>query len=179
MPVQTRSQKTEEMPVVVKADKSDRKTRSADVKPKPKKTFYDWVPVDPNEVEKPFAGKEYEEAAASREEIRALNASTPIHKVVKTKRLAELGLTPNSRDPTGMYKIVIPYYKLGIGFDNPKDKWAIAPPGYSWCECSDSDYYNYDWCELREIPTPEVRARMEEAIRKEKEKYEKKGQFNL
>jgi hypothetical protein len=122
-------------------------------KPRPKKTFYDWVPVDPNEVEKPFAGKKYEEAAASREEIRALNASTPIHKVVKTKRLEKLGLTPKSRDPTGRHKIVVAYCDLGIGFDDPTDKWAVAPAGYCWCKCSDSDYYNYEWYELRKIPT--------------------------
>mgnify|MGYP000971659213 CR=1 FL=1 len=61
------------------------KTRSQTKSPK---KFYEWVAVDPNEVEKPFAGKEYDEAAASREEIRASNASTPKYKVVKTKRLA-------------------------------------------------------------------------------------------
>jgi len=141
MPVQTRSQK--------KAETS----MSLVKKPRPKKTFYDWVPVDPNEVEKPFAGKKYEEAAASREEIRALNASTPIHKVVKTKRLEKLGLTPKSRDPTGRHKIVVAYCELGIGFDDPTDKWAVAPAGYCWCKCSDLDYYNYEWYELRKIPT--------------------------
>jgi hypothetical protein len=152
------------------------KTRSQTKSPK---KFYEWVPVDPNEVEKPFAGKEYDEAAAEREEIRALNASTPKYKVVKTKRLATLGLTPDSLDPTGNYEIVIPYYKLGIGFDDTTDKWVIAPPGYYWVACSDSDYYNYDWYELRAIPTPEVRARMEEALRKKREKDEKNGHFNL
>ena len=154
MPVQTRSQKAiKKANSAVKKDVVERKTRSTDVKKRPKKTFYEWVPVDPNEVEKPFAGKEYEEAAARRESYRESNVSTPIHKVVKTKKLAELGLTSDSRDPTGMHKIVVPYYKLGIGFDDPKDKWAIAPAGYCWYERSDSDYYNYEWHELCKIPT--------------------------
>ena len=127
------------------------KTRSQTKALKPKK-FYEWVPV---EVEKPFAGKEYDQAAARREANRALNASTPKYKVVKTKRLETLGLTPHSLDTTGNYEIVIPYYKLGIGFDDTTDKWAVAPPGYGWQACSDSDYYNYDWYELCKIVTPE------------------------
>jgi hypothetical protein len=106
---------------------------------------------NPNEVEKPFAGEECEEECEEDE-------STPIHKVVKTKRLAKLGLTPKSRDPTGRHKIVVAYCDLGIGFDDPTDKWAVAPAGYCWCKCSDSDYYNYEWYELREIPTPKKRS---------------------
>jgi len=132
MSVQTRSQKKAEMSVVVKKAK---------------------VPVVPNEVEKPFAGKEYDEAAARRESYRASNASTPIHKVVTAEKLAELGLTPDSRDPSGRYKIVVSSYKLGVDYSGKKEKWAIAPAGYCWHECSDSDYYNYEWHALCKIPT--------------------------
>ena len=150
MPVQTRSQKAVK---AVKEDKSDRKTRSADVKPKPKKTFYEWVPVDPNEVEKPFAGKEYEEAAARRDSFKI---TAPVFKFASEERLEKLGLTPDSRDPSGKYKLVVSCYKLGIGYYGKKEKWAVAPPGYCWYECSDSDYYNYDWCELGKLPVQKV-----------------------
>ena len=142
------------------------------------KKFYDWVFVDTNAVEKPFAGKEYDDAAARRESNRASNiSSTPKYKTVTEKKLAELGLTPDSRDPTGKYKIVIASFKLGIelGYNcNKKGKWAIAPPGYCWHEFSDSDYYNYDWYALCKIVTPEEKEEKERKETKEKEEKEEK-----
>ena len=153
MPVQTRSQKAVKSVKAVKKEAVDRKTRSTDSKKRPKKTFYEWVPVDPNEVEKPFAGKEYDEAAARRDSFKIIK---PVYKFASAERLEKLGLTPDSRDPSGKYKLVVSCYKLGIGYYGKKEKWAVAPPGYCWWDCSDSDYYNYDWCELGLIPTQKV-----------------------
>ena len=146
-------------------EKPGYKTRSKDKNKRQRKPFYDWVPVDANTVEKPFAGKEYDDAAARRESNRASNiSSTPNHTTVTEEKLAELGLTPDSRDPTGKYKIVIASFKLGIeiGYNcDKKEKWAIAPPGYCWHEFSDSGYYNYDWYALCKIVTPEEKEEKE------------------
>jgi hypothetical protein len=72
--------------------------------------------------------------------------------ILTKSELKARGLTPNSLQ--GKKRKVIPanelewLVKINI---NVKGKWAVAPDGWYWHECSEKRYFWFDWFELRKM----------------------------
>ena len=77
--------------------------------------------------------------------------------LVTDKNLLNMGLTTESKDPTGKYLIVVKASKVEniisyVLTQEVSHKFAIAPEGFYWKYYTERCYYRFKWYSLEPIP---------------------------
>ena len=77
--------------------------------------------------------------------------------LVTDKNLLNMGLTTDSKDPTGKYPIVVKASKVEniisyVLTQEVSHKFAIAPEGFYWKYYTERCYYRFKWYSLEPIP---------------------------
>ena len=77
--------------------------------------------------------------------------------LVTDKDLLNMGLTTESKDPTGKYLIVVKASKVEniisyVLTQEVSHKFAIAPEGFYWKYYTERCYYRFKWYSLEPIP---------------------------
>ena len=77
--------------------------------------------------------------------------------LVTDKNLLNMGLTTESKDPTGKYPIVVKSSKVEniisyVLTQEVSHKFAVAPEGFYWKYYTERCYYRFKWYSLEPIP---------------------------
>ena len=77
--------------------------------------------------------------------------------LVTDKNLLNMGLTTDSKDPTGKYPIVVKASKVEniisyVLTQEVSHKFAVAPEGFYWKYYTERCYYRFKWYSLEPIP---------------------------
>lgn len=147
MPVQTRSMTSSTNSRTKNVQKNVTKTSKNNIKPI-KVTF---ITIKENECE------DENELQQLQPNVFNQEVCNPTADVLTTEELTHRNLTPDSRDPSGKWRIVINATEVEFliaanNYNKLRGKWAVAPDGYYWQYFSEKCYFNFDWYELRPIP---------------------------
>ena len=71
--------------------------------------------------------------------------------------LIKMGLSTETKDPTGKYKIVVKASKVEnlirhVLTNQVSHKFVLAPGGYYWKYYTERCYYKFEWYSLEPIP---------------------------